>query len=310
MKKITYIFALFILGYNVGCTSSPSPSPAPSSTVTDDLNRRVTLPNPVEKTVTLAPSLTDLVVAAGATSKIVGVTTADDNPALADSITRFSALPVDFEAVASLQPDVVLATNQINNPRDAETLEALGISTLFFSFKNVDDIPRVVRRLGHLLGTAPAASSMADSLAQRLAAFRTNVDSLEVRPRVLVLISASPLYSFGGNSYVNTMIELAGGQSVTDSLSNASPILSDEFVLNVRPQVIIGTFGENFNPKKLLNLHPTWKHLPAVKNNRVYTIPPNWISRPSPNIIKGIAYMTSRINPALIKSSHVPVFQP
>ena len=262
----------------------------------------MSLQDSISRVVTLAPSLTDLLIAGGAAEKIAGVSTADNLPALPDSVSRFSALPIDFEAVAALEPDLILATDQVNNPQDAETFAALGIPTVFFSFDRVSDVPRVLASLDTLL-SAPRAARTADSLRRRIASFKAQTDTLSDRPSVLFLISDAPLYSFGGDSYVNEMIHLAGGRSVTDSLATAAPVLDEEFVLEVRPQIVIGTFGQSYKRDELLRLHPTWRHVPAVKQNRIFTIPEDWVLRPGPQIIRGVEQMTEFIHPSLVDTT-------
>jgi iron complex transport system substrate-binding protein len=285
------------------CTNS-SPDIPHTRTFTDDLGRQVSLQDSIARIVTLSPNMTDLLVAAGSGHRIVGVSSADENPALADSVATFSALPVDFEAVSALEPDLILATDQVNNPQDAETFESLGIPTVFFSFERVSDIPRVIDSLDTLVG-APRADRLADSLRQNISYFKSRTDTLGNRPRVLFLISDAPLYAFGSGSYVNEMIRLAGGRSVTDSLSTAAPVLDEEFVLETRPEVIIGTFGESYKREDLLHLHPTWRHLSAVTENRIFTMPEDWVLRPTPEIIRGIQAMSKFIHPTLIDSNRV-----
>lgn len=284
-----------------GCSEPDAPAEGTRS-FTDDLDRTVALADSLSRIITLAPSMTDLVVAAGAGDRLVGVSNADDNPAVSDSVTRVSALPVDFEAVAALEPDVILATDQVNNPRNAETFASLGIPTLFFSFTRVRDIPRTLDALSTVLRSSEG-SILADSLRRQIDLFKSRTDTLSSRPRVLFLISDAPLYAFGGDSYVNEMIRLAGGRSITDSLQTSAPVLDEEFVLEVRPQVIIGTFGETYKSDRLLRLHPTWKHLPAVRENRIFTLPDNWVLRPSPTIFHGIRRMTELLHPDLVDSS-------
>lgn len=268
---------------------------AESGPYRDDLGRPVPVPDSVGRVVTLAPNLTDLTYVAGGGDRLVGVTGADDHPRLDTAVERISALPVDFEQVAALRPDLVLATDQVNDPKAAETFEALEIPIAFLSFDEVRDVPRAVREIGRLIGTRSHASEAADSLLARIEAIERRSPREENRPDVLFLIGDDPLYGFGRGSYVHDMIELAGGRSVTDTLENASPVLSEEYVLRASPDLIIGTFGENYNAAELRRKHPTWDHLGAVRDGRVYSIPENWVLRPGPRIVRGIERMAELI---------------
>lgn len=273
-------------------------SPAPT-TVTDALGRTVEPERPVERVVSLAPNLTEIAFAAGGGSRLVAVTTADDYPPAVDTLDRISALPVDFEAVAAANPDLVLATDQVNPPGDTETFAALDIPIYFFSFGSLTDVFDAIRRTGVLLGTEAAATDTARALERRVARLDVRTDSLATseRPRVLVLVGDDTLYSFGGESYVHRLVELAGGRSVTDTLDASAPTLSEEFILTARPDVIIGAWGADYDPSRLLELHPTWDVVPAVRNGRVYSLPPSLLLRPGPRLVEGARRVAARLHP-------------
>ena len=85
--------------------------------VIDDEGSIVQLTTPAERIVSLAPSLTGLLFAAGAGEKIVGVVEYSDYPEAAKLIPiigRFDML--DMERIIELGPDLVVAW-QTGNPR-------------------------------------------------------------------------------------------------------------------------------------------------------------------------------------------------
>lgn len=279
-----------------GCESSSDTPPSPFR---DDLDREVSIRPPIERVVSLAPNLTEIVYAAGGGSSLVAVTSSGDYPPAVDSLPHVSALPVDFEAVAAHEPDLVLATDQINAPGDIETFEALGLPIYFFSFRSLADIVDAVRRMGELLGTESAARDSAAALQRKIDRLRSRTEALasEDRPRVLVLVGDQTLYSFGKGSYVHTLVELAGGRSVTANIETRAPTLSDEYVLTEKPDVILGTWGGQYDPSRLLELHPTWDVVPAIQNDRVYSLPPALISRPAPRVVNGALRLAQYLHP-------------
>ena len=299
MKPVRLLLLLLWLGLGA---CRPASGPASGAlTVTDDLGRTITLPHVPERVVTLAPSLTEIVFAAGAGPKLVGVTTADDYPPAVDTLPRFGALPVNFEAIVALQPDLVLATDQVNNPRDAATFEALGLPVYFFSYHSLEDVLEAILTTGKLLGTEAAARRTVDSLRARLAKLAAAVDTLRHRPTVLVLISDETLYAFGQGSYVHDLVARAGGKSLTDSLSNPAPVLSDELVLQLQPEVIVVTAGADYDPARLLRYHPSWDLLPAVRNRRICGIEPSLILRPGPRLVAGLEALLHCLHPELAR---------
>jgi iron complex transport system substrate-binding protein len=281
-----------------GCTGRTE-TPADGRTFTDDLGRAVTVRQPVERLVTLAPNLTELVFAAGAGAKVVGVSTVDDYPPAVADLPRYGIFPVDFEAIAALDPQLVLATSHVNVTRDADTFAALGIPTFFLSFRTLDDVLDGLRRTGEVLGTRATAEAAADSLTRVLASLRARTDTVSARPLVLFLIGDAELFAFGKESYIHEMIHLAGGRSATEDFTTEEPVLSESFVLSTAPDVIIGGFGPDYDTGRLLELHPTWNVVPAVRDGRVHTLDGNLFYRPGPRLVEGTLRMARLLHPAL-----------
>lgn len=285
-----------------GCRAE-SPPPAETRTVTDALDRSVTLSPPVERVLTLAPSLTELVFAAGAGDKLVGAAEPDDYPPAVDTLPRFTSLPVDFETIATLQPDLVFATNQVNAPGDVDTFEDLGIPVFFFSYSGLNGMLESLRTTGDLLGTEATAHAAADSLAARIDHLRQRTDTLTARPLTLFLIGDDTLFAFGSESYIHDLIALAGGRSATADLDTQAPVLTEEFVLTTRPDVIIGAFGPDYDPDRLVELHPTWRMLPAVEQGRIYSLDPDLVLRPGPRLVQGAYRMAELLHPQLFDTA-------
>lgn len=285
-----------------GCESREADQTASAGetrTFTDDLGREVEIPSSPTRVVSLAPSVTEIVFAAGAGDKLVAVTTADDYPPEVEGLSRVGAHPLNLEAVVAHKPDLVLATNQINSADDLDPLEQFGVAFVFFSFTSTDDVVRVIRTVGALLGTGDAAERAADSLlaGYQAIAEQTASTPADERPAVLALVGADVLYSFGGESYVNEMISIAGGRSLTSGLVGHSAVLNEEFVLSAAPDVIIGPAGETFGAEALLKYHPSFEAVPAVAGGSILSLPPDLLFRPGPRSLTGVqqiaAYLRS-----------------
>jgi len=259
--------------------------------------------------VSLAPNLTEIVHAAGAGDRLVAITSSGDYPPAVDTLPHVSALPIDFEAIAAQEPDLVLATDQINAPGDTDTFEALALSIYFFSFNSLDDIVASIRTTGGLLGTEAAATDSAAALQSAFNALRTRTDSIPTaeRPRTLVLVGDDTLYSFGHGSYVHTLVTLAGGRSITADLDNQAPTLSDEYVLQQKPDVIVGLWGTDYDSSRLLDLHPTWDVVPALRNDRVISVPTSLIARPGPRVLKGTRILARHLHPERFTGTRDPL---
>lgn len=286
------ICALAILS---GCGEPPDARP---SDLIDDLGRTLEISRPVERVLTLAPNLTELLFAIGRGEVLVGASPADTYPPGLDSLPQFGTYPLDAEAVVALQPNLVLATDAINNPDDAVALAEAGIPTYFFRFTSIDDVPRAARRLGELLDARPIADSVASAFEARMESVAAQTESRE-HPRVLLLIGDETLFAFGDASYTQRLIEIAGGESVTAHFEGEAVTLSEEFVLEALPDVIVGAFGPDYDPATLSDLHPAWGPVPAVQNGRVYGIDPDLLLRPGPRLADGAETLARLLHPGV-----------
>ena len=298
-----------------GCGSEAGASrevPVRTDTVvTDALGRRVPMARPARRAVSLAPNLTEIVFAAGAGHRLAAVTTADDFPPAVDTLPQVQAYPqIDFEHIAALRPDLVLATDQVNAPRDAATLDALDAPTYFFSFSSLEDVFAAVETAGRLLGTPQPAQRAADSLRRAARQLRRRTagaiqETSARRPLVLFLIGDETLFTFSEGSHVHELIQMAGGKSATAHLPTDAP-LSEEFVLETRPDVIVGAFGADYDPARLRRLHPSWQGaVPALKNGRVYGVEPALFLRPGPRAVTGARRLARRLHPSLFGENAV-----
>ncbi len=269
-------------------------------TVEDDIGRTVHLSAEIDRIAPLAPSITELLFASGAGSRVVGVSTVDDFPPTVDSLPKYSLIPMDFEAIVALDLDLVVASEQVNSPKDADTFEKLGIPVYFVAVNTLEDVTRAIRDLGELFFTSEFANHRATELEDSLVQLSALTADLQKKPDVLFLIEYTTLHAFGQGSYIHDMIDLAGGSSITSTLSTRFPILTDEFVLTSMPEVIAGSFGEEFENSQLLSSHPTWDIVPAIQSNRVYGFDSAYFLRPGPRLVKGVWELARVLHPELV----------
>ena len=127
---------------------------------------------PVRRLVSIAPSNAEIVGALGATDLLVGVESSSDFPPEINGLPRLGPdLAVDMEALAALQPDLVLASLTVPGmERNVTALERLGIPYLVLAPRNLAEIRREVERVGETLGREEAARGLLAAMDERLAA--------------------------------------------------------------------------------------------------------------------------------------------
>jgi iron complex transport system substrate-binding protein len=267
-----------------GCVAAVAAAAQPVS-ATDDRGRTVSLPRPAQRIVTLAPHLTELAFSAGAGSRLVGVARFSDYPAAARDLPQVgdSAL-MDFEQIAALKPDLVLAWKSGNAPADVERIEQLGYRVFVSEPARLADLPRLVRAIGTLAGTAPDAARAAGRFEKEIHALRERY-LYAPHVKVFYVIWRKPLMTIGGAHFINDVIALCGGENVFAGLRQLAPPVTLEAVIAAKPQVVLGgadmAGGGTFESEWHASAPPPLADLPA------FYINPDLIQRPTLRIAEG-----------------------
>ncbi len=251
-------------------------------TVTDDVGQQVVLKHPAQRIISLAPDLTELLFAAGAGDRIVGVMQGSDYPAAAKKIPRVANYQsVNIEAILALRADLIVVWTQGNL---AEKLKRLGIPIYRSQQEKLTDIPATLKRLGYLAGTEKIANRAAEDFLQRY----TQLQKTYANKKPLTVfyqVWMQPLITVSKSSWINEVISLCGGRNIFADLKGAAPAVNLEAVITANPDVIIGTD----TPRDWQKIWRTWKQLNAVLNNHIYSVNPDWVERAGPRILDGVA---------------------
>ena len=182
--------------------------------VNDDLGNPVYLDQPASRIVSLAPHLTEIVFAAGAGDRLIGVVSYSDYPPEALNIPVIGSYnSINYEALVALQPDLVLVWNSGNGPELAERLEALGLSVFVSEPKRLPDIARSLNKIGILSGTLAEAEQAATEYLTR---YQTLLADNRNKTPVNVFIELwhEPMMTVNGTHIISDSIELCGGNNI------------------------------------------------------------------------------------------------
>jgi iron complex transport system substrate-binding protein len=262
----------------------------------DDSGATLTLDRPARRIVTLAPSLTELVFAAGGGQAVIATDALSDYPAAARRLAHVGdAARLDVERIVALKPDLVVVWAHGNTMRELDQLEAAGLRLFRLEPQRLDDVPRAIERLGQLLGSGSAAHEAAGALRDRLAALRR--DHAGATPvRVFYQVWSSPLMTIGGGQMVNDVIGLCGGRNVFATLAPLVPLVSTEAVLAADPEAIFT--ADEQGATDALRRDPAgrsfalWRRhaaLSAIRGGWLYVLNGDAISRQGPRIADGAA---------------------
>lgn len=264
-------------------------------TVTDDFGRKVTVRYPPQRIVSLAPSATAMVLAAGAGRQLVATIAYSGQPASESSLPKLGNMDaIDMERLIASRPDVVLVWPDGNNPAQIATMERLGIPVYSQEAITLEGIGESVRRMGRLAGTSSVADREANMLEARLAALRKKYANGSRPPSVLLEVWDRPLYTVGGRELLSDALRVCGAKNVFADLPERAPAIGIEAVLARNPDIIIAEAP----PGRGASWLAQWRRFPslqAVRSGRLLVLEDERLSGMGPSVIDATAAMCRKI---------------
>lgn len=193
----------------------------------------MSVPPRVERVVTLAPNLTELVFAVGSGSLVVGTDDFSDEPRAAAKLPKVGGMQPNLEKLAALRPDLVLASTEGNQPALGPALAAAGIPLFVVRTDRVADLPTAVKRVGALLDS-PGAEEAEAALRRELAQQERKRSRTA---KVLFAIWTEPLYVGGRETFVDDLLVLTGATNAVSR--NGWPQHSLESLIASPPDIIL-----------------------------------------------------------------------
>ncbi len=225
-----------------------------------------------ERVVSLSPNLTEIIYNLGRGEVLVGRSSACDYP------PEVKKLPVagDYgrvfaEPLLALKPTLVV-TEKTWNDSIAQNLRKFNIRHLVFSNDTLEDYLTATAELGKELKADARATEIICQTRNELKWLEAETKGIpeEKRPRVLVVIGETPVFTAGRKSFINDMIELAGGRNIAASQNQRYFACSLEWVIEQQPEILIMP-GASPEKVRAFTSRAAIKDLPAVKNNRILT---------------------------------------
>lgn len=262
----------------------------------DDSGREIRMQQPASKIVSLAPHITELLFAAGATMQVIGAVDFSDYPEQAKSITRIGSYnKFDVERIIALDPDLILAWKSGNPDAQVNELIQLGFKVYFNEPRQLEDVAQSLRQLGKIMATHDIADRVAGDYEQGLRLLRAKYKSKQ-KVRVFYQVWKEPLFTINGEHIISRVIELCGGINVFSSLKVLAPKIDAEAVILENPDVIVA--GMNDTRLDWLEFWRQWTVIEAVKNNQLYPINADLIVRHTPRILLGVEEMCLHLEKA------------
>lgn len=272
----------------LGCAQRTSGSSA--TTVVDDAGDTVAVRVPARRIASLIPAATELVFAIGAGDRLVGRTAWCDYPAEAQRVDNLGdGINPNLEAILARRPDLVLLYNSSQHAAAAKRLRDLGVPTLRVSTDALSDVDRLAKLFGRLTGHEREAESVSVTFDTALAsATRPGTGR---RPKVLLLVWEQPPMTIGKGSFLNDLVERAGGENLFADVAATSGAVSIEAVTVRDPDLILTTSA---GPAAFAT-RPEWQVVRAVRERRFLHVTGSEFDRPSPRSPSAIRQLASRL---------------
>lgn len=267
-------------------------------TVVDELGNAVTLEREPQRVIAMIPSHSELVCALAACERLVAVDDFSNYPASVSALPHLgSAFAANIEALVALEPDLVLVDEYSGL---AEALAPLGIPVYAGTAQTLDEVFALFETIGGLLNRESEAALLAGRVRGTIA----GVEQLLVGRETIEVyyeLDSSP-YSVGPDSFIGSLLALAGGATIVPADFGDFPLLDPEFVVAADPDLILlanAPYGESLAS---LRERPGWGGLSAVVAGAVVELTQNQVdvlNRAGPRLGEAVQLLAALLHPGL-----------
>ncbi len=291
----------------LAATAAPTVEPTAAAaetaiTLTDSLDRAVMLDAPATRIVSLAPSNTEVLYAIGAGDAVIGrdefsnyPEEAADLPSVGGSMGSYS-----LEEIVKLEPDLVLAA-EINTAEQVKSMEDLGLTVYYLG--NPTDLAGMyanLRIVAELTGKTAETETLIAGLQERVQAVVDAVADVETHPSVFYELDgtdpAAP-WTSGPDTFIDTLIQMAGGVNAAAELDPGWAQFSQEALLVANPDIILLADAAYGTTPEMVSARAGWNAITAVKNSAIYAFNDDLVSRPGPRQVAALEELAKIIHP-------------
>lgn len=251
------------------------------------------------RVITLSPHATELAFSAGLGGNLVGVSDYSNFPPQANNIERVANYQsLNLERIVALKPDLVIAWPAGNPSKQLHKLKQLGITIFNVNIHSLDDIPKTIDQLSQYSSNPKTGHHAAAQFRSELKALAKQYHHQKPVPYFYQL-SSKPIITIAKGSWPSQVFSFCGGKNVFAKSSAPYPQVGLEQILLAKPQVIFTTQ----EPSLTKQMWQQWQDLlPAIKQDYIWKINPDWLNRPTMRTLKAIKEVCQDLNLAREKS--------
>lgn len=277
------------LNFWLASPSHATTTAAAALPVSDDTGQVLRLAKPAARIISFAPHATELLFAAGAGARVVGVSAYSDYPLEATKLPVIGDVhALDLERIIALKPDLLVLWESGTPARQKQQLQKLGIPIFRSDPRRLDDIASGIVRFGQLMGTQPQADAFATAWRERMVKLRSQHAGRK-RLGLFYQVWHKPLQTLNGQHIVSDAIGLCGASNVFGHLPILAPEVSIEAVLQQNPDVIVAS------PEGLA-LWRQYPQLHAVVQGRLLSLPGERLGRSGPRMLDAVEHLCQALD--------------
>lgn len=275
----------------------------------DQSRKDTPLPHQVHRIASMAPNLTEILFALGLEDEIVGVTLFSDFPTAAQRKAKIGTFwQPNIEAIIAARPDLTITVTTTGFDQQkylAMRLNRIGYNCLTLHLETVSELFEAIDKIGKTTGRHSEANRLTHDLRTKLDRLSTRVDTGD-KVKVLYVVQRQPLRVAGRGTFVNELIELAGGENAIGPTVHRYPPIGAEQVIGSGAEVIIepAMLNQNITQQKqtAMEYWSKFSNLPAVKNGKIYVIKADTVARLGPRLYEGTETIARCLKPHLFEN--------
>jgi iron complex transport system substrate-binding protein len=254
-----------------------------------------------------AANLTEILFALGLEDKIAGVSNESDYPPAAAGKRKVGTFwQPDTESIIACRPDLVIMLWFQQQRTVAESLRRLGYEVLTLRIETIGELYNAIQKISEATNCSQQGEKLVETIRENLQEIKDRVKTVS-KVRVLWVVQAEPLRVAGRDTFINELIELAGGENAIGATLQQYPPIGTEELLGCNAEVIIkssmGRADIRAQQRQADMFWSKYKSLPAVKNKRIYVVDSDTVLRLGPRLPEGAGTIAGCLHPELFEKN-------
>ncbi|MHC1748433.1 MAG: ABC transporter substrate-binding protein [Cellulosilyticaceae bacterium] len=300
-KKILAVLMTMMILLTFTACSNNQKDISTKVTTTDRAGNEIKLPEEIKSIISLAPSMTQTLVALGLGDKIIAIDTNSVNvEGIKKDLPTFDFMNPDVEKLVSLEPSVIMVSSisMTDGENPFKPITDLGISVVCVpTSDSIQGIRDDITFVSDITKTSDKGKEIITQMNQEIEKIQAIGKTITDKKSVYFEIGPTPnIYTFGKKVFLNEMIEIIGATNVFEKQEGWISA-EVESVVNSNPDVILTNVNYIENATQKILSRAGWENMNAIKNKQVYYIDQNSSSLPNHNIVKALKEMAKAVYP-------------